>query len=295
QVLAKAVRLGGRTGKTYPTIHDPQSVLGNMRLIKSSEEIEIIKKACRASALAHKEIIATIKPSMNERQVSGQIDYLFQKNGCQRLGYPSIVASGFNATCLHYRNNDQECKDQTLMLLDAGGEFDYYTADITRTYPIGASFTKEQEELYDIVLSTQKKCIEKVKPGANYVDLQNFTVDALTDGMIALGLVKEDKKKWIEEKKYMSYYPHNLGHWLGMDVHDTGDYYVQGEAKPFEPGMVLTIEPGIYIHPTDTTFPEKYRGIGIRIEDDVLVTKDGCEVLTKDAPKEKSDILQLKK
>jgi len=294
-VLAKAVRKGGRTGKAYPTVADPQSVLGSMRLIKAEEEINLMRKASTASAHAHKKIIQDLKINMNEREVQGQIDAAFRSQGCSRNGYPSIVASGQNATCLHYTNNNQGCTEGDLLLIDAGGEYGYYTADITRTFPVGDGFSKEQEALYDIVLLAQKECIAAVAPGTTFVELQALAVDILTQGMIDLGLIAEDKDVYIKEKKYRSFYPHNLGHWLGMDVHDVGAYYDHaGKPVAFKKGMVCTIEPGIYIQPHDTQFPEAYRGIGIRIEDDILVTAKGHEVLTKDVPKEKEDILALR-
>lgn len=293
-VLTKATRLAGRTGKTFASISDPNDVLASMRLIKSEDEIKLMKKAGEISAKAHTEIIKFIKPGMNERLISGKIDFHFQEGGCIRNGYPSIVASGSNATCLHYRNNDQDCKDGTLMLLDAGGEYGYYTADITRTYPVGKDFTKEQAQIYDLVLATQKKCIEAVKPGVTFLALQTLALDMLTQGMLDLGLIKGDKEKIIKEKKYMSFYPHNLGHWLGMDVHDVGLYYQDGKPLAFKPGMVLTIEPGIYIQPMDESFPKAYRGIGVRIEDNVLVTSSACEVLSKNVVKDREEILRLK-
>lgn len=295
-IVSQAIRKGGRTGKWYPVIEDPQTVLGQMRLIKSTEEINLMKQAAHGSALAHKKIMVDLCPGMNEREVEGVVDAAFRMHGCSRNGYPSIVAAGKNATCLHYTNNNQNCVDGELLLIDAGGEYEYYTADITRTFPVGDAFTSEQEKLYDIVLRAQKKCIAAIKPGITFVALQNIAVDVLTQGMIDLGLVVQDKDVYIKEKKYRAFYPHNLGHWLGLDVHDVGAYYTpEGEAIPFEPGMVCTIEPGIYIQPDDKNFPETYRGIGIRIEDDVLVTEDGYDVLTFGVPKEKNEILELRK
>lgn len=295
EILQKALAMQGRTGKSLPDIKDPQRIVGEMRLVKSDMEIQIMREAAQASAKAHKEIIASIQPGMNEQEVEGRIDMLFRAHGCQRNGYPSIVASGTNATCLHYTNNNQTCQDHTLMLLDAGGERHYYTADITRTYPVGTSFTPEQEQIYDIVLHAQKTILEHVKPGATYPQLQDMAIELLCQGLADHGLLAQSVKESIDTKAYRAFYPHNLGHWLGLDVHDTGAYYLDGEPRAFEAGMVLTIEPGIYIQPHDEHFPEAYRGIGIRIEDDVLVTSGGCDVLSQEVPKEKDDILALKK
>jgi Xaa-Pro aminopeptidase len=295
EVLGKAKKLGGRTGKTFPTVMDPNEIMGKMRQIKDEHEINLMREAGKASAQAHKQIIETIQPGINERVISGQIDAEFRRNGCDRNGYPSIVASGKNATCLHYNTNDQTCKDGDLMLLDAGGEYQYYTADITRTYPVGRSFSQEQKALYNIVLEAQLACVDGVKPGVTMVALQNKAIEILTQGLIDLGLLEGTVADYLKEERYKNYYPHGLGHFIGLDVHDVGPYLDdQGEPIKLQSGMIVTIEPGIYIQPDDQTFPEAYRGIGIRIEDDVLVTDQGHENLTKDVPKTVEDIESLR-
>jgi Xaa-Pro aminopeptidase len=280
----------GRSGKGLLPIFDPSEALGEMRLIKSEEEISLLRKAAVISAQAHVAAMKETRPGMNEAEVEALIDYVCRKNGCQRMGYGSIVAGGKNATTLHYRANNEKLEDGTLLLIDAGGEFDYYTADITRTFPVGKKFTEAQAEIYDLVLKVQKEAISMVKPGANYQEITDRAFEVLTEGLIELGLLKGNKKDLFEAKAYKRFCPHSLGHWLGMDVHDVGLYQKDGSSRPLEPGMVFTIEPGVYCQPGDQDVPERYRNIGIRIEDNILVTKDGSEVLTLNVPRERADI-----
>jgi Xaa-Pro aminopeptidase len=284
----------GRTGKSLLTIQDPSALIGEMRLFKSEEEIALMKKGCSATARAHMQVMKEIRPGMNEHDIEALIEYLFKKNGCERVAYGSIVASGKNATCLHYVENNCVVKDGDLILIDAAGEQDYYSSDITRTFPVGRSFTKEQAQVYDAVLAVQKECVELVKPGKTYADVQNRAREMLINAMLELGLIKGSPKEILDNKSYMRLYPHNIGHWLGMDTHDTGLYQQNTSSRAFEPGMVITIEPGIYVQPYDKESPENYRGIGVRIEDDILVTKSGPDNLTHEVVKERSDIEKLR-
>ena len=285
----------GRTGRSVLPIVDPTSIVGEMRLFKSDEEVEIMRKACSISAKAHMQVMKDVRPGMNEAEVEAMIDFHFRKNGCARNGYGSIVAAGNNATCLHYVKNNEVMNDGALLLIDAGGEYDYYSADITRVYPVGRVFSREQAKIYDAVLTVQKECVAMVKPGVSYDDIQNKAREGLVHQLLELQLLKGDPKKLMESKAYHRFYPHNIGHWLGMEVHDTGIYRDSKSSRTLEPGMVITIEPGLYIQPYDTEAPEGYRGIGVRIEDDVLVTQTGNEVLTREALKERSDIENIRR
>jgi Xaa-Pro aminopeptidase len=287
-------RSQGRTGRALPPLADPNEAIGEMRLFKSAEEVAIIRRACEISAAAHKVVMKEVRPGMNEFEVEALVDYSLKRNGCQRVGYGSIVAGGKNATCLHYRSNNEVMRDGSLLLLDAGGEFDYYTADITRTFPVGKSFTKAQAIIYDLVLKAQKETMAIAKPGITLTALHRRATEVLVDGLLSLGMLKGSVDEVIKKGEHRRFYPHGTSHWLGMDVHDVGLYVKNGEPRPLEAGMCFTIEPGLYFQPSDREVPEKFRDIGIRIEDDVLMTPSGPENLTKNAPKERADIEALR-
>jgi Xaa-Pro aminopeptidase len=274
-----------RLKTAYPphTIIDPTIILGEMRLHKTSEEVEFMQKAATISAEAHILAMQNAKVGMNESQIEG-------------VAYNSIIGGGDNATILHYVENNMPLKDGDLLLIDAGAEFQGYAADITRTFPVNGKFSKPQREVYDVVLSVQNTCVEATKKGTTVKQRQDLSIELLTEGMKELGLLKGKTKELIKKKEYLKYYMHGVGHYLGLDVHDAGRYFTEQQAKnsrPFEPGMVLTVEPGLYIPPDDKTAPAKYRGIGIRIEDDVLVTEDGNLNLTAKVPKEPEVIESL--
>jgi len=280
------------------TIVDPSTILHDMRVIKNEAEIEIMQTAADIAADAHVEAMKSVRPGMKEYEVEAMLEAYFRKHGASGSSYTSIIGSGGNATVLHYISNQDELKDGDLLLVDAGAEYKGYASDITRTFPINGKFTQAQRDIYDLVLKTQKSCVDMVRPGVRLEDLKTHSIELLTEGMVELGLLKGDPKKLIEEKKYMQFYMHNLGHYLGIDVHDAGRYYFNGESRPAEVGMVMTIEPGLYISP-DTSripegfnqeIPEKYLGIGVRIEDDVLVTENGSRVLTHRVPKDAEEI-----
>ncbi len=292
--LERARKSLGRSGKALLPIVDPAEVLGEMRLFKTPEELPMIRRACELTALAHRTAMKEVRPGMKEFEIEALIDYTFRRNGSQRVGYGSIVAGGVNAACLHYRANNDILRDHELLLVDAGGEFEYYTSDITRTFPIGREYTSGQAKLYDLVLKAQMACIEMARPGATMPGIHRKAVEVLTDGMLSLGLMKGNLEDMIQSLAYKRFYPHNTGHWLGMDVHDVGLYTQKGEPRKLQAGMFLTIEPGFYVQPGDRDVPEEYRNIGIRIEDDILITENGCENLTKDAPKVRSEIEALK-
>src|SRR5947199_1916952 len=275
------------------TIVDPSSIIHEMRVFKSSEEIEIMQRAADIAAEAHVEAMKAVRPRMKEYEVEALIESIFRRHGSAGPSYTSIIGSGANATVLHYISNQGTLRDGDLLLVDAGAEYQGYASDITRTFPINGKFTQAQRDIYDLVLNTQMSCIDMVRPGVRLEDLKTHSIEMLTEGMRNPGCLKGEPAKLIEEKKYMQFYMHNLGHFLGIDVHDAGRYYFKGESRPAEPGMVMTIEPGLYISPDTSNIPEefnkdvpeKYLGIGDRIEDDVLVTENGARVLTHKVPK----------
>lgn len=289
-VLNTVKSLRGRTGYGLLPIHDADVLIGEMRLVKSEYELTQLREACEISAQAHLAAMRFTRPGVSERQVQGVLAHQFYMRGSAREGYHSIVASGHAATTLHYNFNDQPCKDGDLLLIDAGAEYNYYTGDITRTFPVNGKFTDEQGRVYEGVLKLQKQIIDFVKPGIVFKDLHDMGTSLLTDLMLELGLLSGRKDDLIQALAQKKYYPHGIGHWLGMDVHDAGLYYKNGEPRPIEANMCFTIEPGLYIPYDDQSAPAKYRGIGIRIEDNIRVTSNGCENMTSSAPKEISDI-----
>lgn len=289
-LLLDLKRIYGRSGYGLMTIKDADTFLGEFRLKKNEDDLRNQRKACEISAAAHLKAMKMTKPGITERQIQGLLTSEFYNSGSAREGYGFIVASGNNATTLHYNFNDQICENGELLLIDAGSEFNYYSGDITRTYPVNGKFTPAQKRVYEGVLKVQKEIINYIKPGIYFKDLHAMGTDLLTQLMLDLGLVSGRKEDVISSLEYKKYYPHGIGHWLGMDVHDAGLYMIRGEARPIEAGMVFTIEPGLYIPATDKSAPEEYRGIGVRIEDNILVTEKGCENLTAGVPKEVSEI-----
>jgi Xaa-Pro aminopeptidase len=287
-----------RLKTAYPphTIIDPTIITGEMRLHKTAEEAEYMQKAGTIAAEAHILAMKKVKPGMNEGQVEALMEAYMKDKGASGVAYNSIVGGGANATILHYVENNAPLKDGDLILIDAGAEYKGYASDITRTFPVNGKFTPAQREVYDVVLDVQEKCIEYTKTGNTVKGRQEYSIELLTEGMVKLGLLKGKTKDLIKKKAYMKYYMHGVGHYLGLDVHDAGRYFTDQSAKnsrPFAPGMVLTVEPGIYVPPDDKDAPAKYRGIGIRIEDDVLVTEDGNRNLTSKVPKNADEIEAL--
>jgi len=267
-------------------------LIHEMRLFKSPAEIALMRKAAKISAQAHIHAMKTCKPGLNECEVEAEILYHFNRNACPEA-YPSIVGGGANSCILHYIENNMPLNDGELLLIDAGAEKQYYAADITRTFPVNGRFNDEQKAIYNVVLDAQLAAIEQVRPGKHWNDPHTAAIKALTKGLIKLGLLKGTLQQLIKNEDYRRFYMHRTGHWLGMDVHDVGDYKHGNRWRPFEPGMVLTVEPGIYIPAGSKNVAKKWWNIGIRIEDDVLVTKNGHEVLSIDAPKTIEDIETL--
>lgn len=273
---------------------DISPIIGAMRLIKSKKEICIIKQSIKIAKDAHHQAMKNAKDMKFEYELQAKIEYIFKKNGAYNDAYTSIVAGGNNANTLHYINNDKELKKGNLVLIDAGCEYKYYASDITRTFPIKSKFTKPQKDLYNLVLDTQKKIIAMIAPKVLRSELQKEAVKLLTYGMCDLKILKGNPKKLIKNEAYKKYYPHGIGHWLGIDVHDMSPYKDKNNKEiPLNKGMVLTIEPGIYCEKNDKNIPKKYRGIGIRIEDNILVTKKGYKNLSKNIIKEVKDIEKL--
>jgi len=290
QCLERVKNMQGRTGLGLLPIHDADTFLGEYRLVKSEIELTNLREACEISAQAHLAAMRFTRPGVTERQVMGVLSHNFYMKGAAREGYNHIVASGNAATTLHYNFNDQVCKDGDLLLIDSGAEYNYFTGDITRTYPVNGRFTDEQARVYQGVLEVQKKIIEYVKPGIVFKDLHEMGTSLLTDLMLDLGLLSGRKDDLIASLQQKKYYPHGIGHWLGMDVHDAGLYFKNKVPREIEQNMCFTIEPGLYIPADDTSAPLKYRGIGIRIEDNLRVTSHGCENMTSSVPKEIADI-----
>lgn len=281
-----------RGEKNFSKLVRAQDLLNPMRKVKDKAELEVIRRNCKNSAIAHRRAMEFTKPGQFEYQVEAEIEFWFRHGGADDLAYASIVAGGNNATVLHYKTNRDELREGDLLLIDAGGEMDLYASDITRTYPVNGKFSKAQRELYEIVLKAQKAAIAAIKPGVRFHDVHQLTIETLVEGLIGLGFLKGSAKEIATDRnKYVAFYPHGTSHWIGMDVHDCGDYYIaDGSSIPLEAGNFLTVEPGLYISKERTDVPAEYRGIGIRIEDDVLVTATGSEVLTGEAPKEIAEI-----
>jgi Xaa-Pro aminopeptidase len=284
--ILNKLRVGRKPGLGPEVLRDAGPFLAELRLRKTEQEMVLLREACRLSAEAHKMAMEQVRPGMHEYEIQALLEYTFRRQGAWSWAYATIVGGGANACILHYISNDDALRDGDLMLVDAGAEIDGYAGDITRTSPVNGRFTGPQRELYEVVLDSQVKCLDDVKPGATLEGLHLDVVRRLTEGMVHLGLLEGSVDEAIEKETYKRFYMHRTSHWLGLDVHDVGRYKLAtGEEQPLEPGMVFTIEPGLYVAPDDEEAPEHFRGIGIRIEDDVLVTADGCENLTSDVPK----------
>ncbi len=280
------LKMQSRTGINAPSeLVSLEHILHEMRLFKSAAELKLMRKAAQISAKAHIRAMKCCKVGMYEYQIEAEIIHELMSNGLRAVAYPSIVASGKNACILHYVNNDSKLGKNDLLLIDAGGECEHYAADITRTFPVSGKFSPAQKQLYQLVLEVQLATIEMIKPGIAWNDIHQRSIRMMTIGLVKLGLLTGSIDKLIKDEKYKKFYMHRLGHWLGMDVHDVGDYKVEEEWRVLEPGMVVTVEPGLYVQPDCDTVAAKWRGIGIRIEDDILVTKKGYEVLSADVPK----------
>lgn len=290
-VWINAIRAQVRTGAIPPgEILDLDHLLHDMRLFKSAAEIRVMKRAGEISADAHLRAMQVCKPGLYEYQLEAEIHHEFARQGARFPAYNTIVGGGVNGCILHYVDNSEVLKDGDLVLIDAGCELEYYAADITRTFPVNGKFNPEQRALYELTLQAQEATFAAIKPGSHWNEPHEASVRVITTGLVQLGLLHGDVDTLIQEEAYKAFYMHRVGHWLGLDVHDVGDYRVGGEWRVLEPGMVMTVEPGIYVAHDNTTVDAKWRGIGIRIEDDVLVTKEGYEILTAKAPKTVDEI-----
>jgi Xaa-Pro aminopeptidase len=293
RVLAAIDRVRGqqRTGVFAPTeIVHPGTLLHEMRLRKAPDEVETMRAAGRITREAHEAAMALARPGMREYEVEAVLLDTFRKRGSERPAYGSIVGSGPNACVLHYRKNDRTIDAGDLLLIDAGCEYGYYASDVTRTFPVGRDFSRPQQAVYELCLEAQLAGIAAVKPGTTLDAIHELTVAVIVRGLVRLGLLSGEPESIIKEGTYKRFFMHRTSHWLGMDVHDVGAYFVEGRARPLEIGMVLTVEPGIYIAPDDDTVGADWRGIGVRIEDDVLVTASGSEVLTAGIPKTTDEV-----
>ncbi len=288
------IRSKARQGAQPPNDFDAlDHLLHDMRLYKSAAEIKVMKDAAEISAAAHVRAMQTARPGLCEYHLEAELEYVFRKNGSKMPAYGSIVAGGRNACILHYRENDAPLKDGDLILIDAGCEIDCYASDITRTFPVNGRFSPEQKAIYELVLKAQEAAFAAIGPDKHWNEAHEATVRVIAAGLLELGLLSGSLDEVIENESYKAYYMHRAGHWLGMDVHDVGDYKVGGEWRVLEPGMALTVEPGIYIPADDERVAKKWRGSGVRIEDDVGVTKGGCEILTGGVPKTVAEIEAL--
>ncbi len=288
------VRKRARTGISAPDeFISLNHLLHEMRLYKSRAEITAMRKAAKISAQAHKRAMQMCRPGLMEYQLEAELKYVFMQGGAREPAYPPIVGGGANSCILHYTENNQMLNDGDMLLIDAGAEYHGYASDISRTFPVNGMFSRAQREVYEVVLQAQYAAINKVKPGNHWNEPHEAAIEALTEGMAELGILKGKPRQLIKDQAYTRYYMHRTGHWLGMDVHDVGDYKVEGEWRTFEPGMVLTVEPGLYLPAGSKGLAKKWWNIGVRIEDDVLVTETGNDVLTRDAPKTIAEIEAL--
>ncbi|MDT8397634.1 MAG: Xaa-Pro aminopeptidase [Pseudomonadales bacterium] len=287
----KVIRSKARSGA-----HSPgeflmlDHLLHEMRLIKSPAELKVMRASAGIAVRAHKRALQLCRPDLYEYELEAEYLHEFTRSGCRSAAYSSIVAAGDNACILHYTENTARLKDGDLILIDAGCEYEYYASDITRTFPVNGKFSPEQRAIYELVLEAQLAAIAHVRPGVPWDEPHNITVRVITTGLKKLGLLQGRVDKLIESGAYRDFYMHRAGHWLGMDVHDVGDYKIADNWRELETGMVLTVEPGLYIAADNKKVDKKWRGIGVRIEDDVAVTRDGHEVLTADLPKSVEEI-----
>ncbi|WP_336365804.1 Xaa-Pro aminopeptidase [Marinobacter sp. C2H3] len=290
----KTIRSKVRTGAHPPgEFVALEHLLHELRLFKSPAEIKVMARAGQISAQAHRNAMLRARQGGHEYNLEATLLHTFMEHGARSTAYPSIVGGGANGCILHYIVNQAPLKDGDLVLIDAGCELECYASDITRTFPVNGRFSPEQRALYEVVLAAQLAAIEAVRPGNHWNRPHEAALNVLTQGLIDLGLLSGTLDDALEEEAYRPFFMHRTGHWLGLDVHDVGDYRVGDAWRELEPGMVLTVEPGLYVAPDNTRVDARWRGIGIRIEDDVVVTKDGCRVLTDDAPKTVADIEAL--
>lgn len=290
----KMIRSKARQGAQPPSEFVAlDHLLHDMRLYKSANEVKVMRHAAEISARAHVNAMRASRAGLHEYHLEAELDYEFRKGGAKMPAYGSIVAAGKNACILHYRENDAALEDGDLVLIDAGCEIDCYASDITRTFPVNGKFSPEQKTIYELVLAANEEAFKHIAPGKHWNEAHEATVRVITAGLVELGLLEGDVEALIAAEAHKAFYMHRAGHWLGLDVHDVGDYKIGGEWRVLEPGMAMTVEPGIYIAADNQDVARKWRGIGVRIEDDVVVTKTGCEILTGGVPKAVAEIEAL--
>jgi Xaa-Pro aminopeptidase len=285
--LGREVRKGATAPREWLA---PDAFTHELRLFKTEREVALCRRAAEITCAAHRLAMAAAAPGVNEAELDALLEYTFRRRGSTGAAYTNIVAGGANACVLHYVKNDQPLRDGDLLLIDAGAEWNYYAADVTRTFPVNGTFSPAQRELYDVVLRAQKEGIAACVTGATTDGIHELVTRRLVEGLVELGILSGSVDQVLEEGGYRRYYMHRTGHWLGLDVHDCGAYHVDGEPRPLRPGMLQTIEPGLYIPKDDEDVDARWRGVGVRIEDDVLVTEAGNEVLSADAPKEIDEV-----
>jgi Xaa-Pro aminopeptidase len=290
KVIRNKARLGAHAPGEFLVL-DP--LLHELRLFKSTKEVKLMEKAGKISAEGHRRAMATCRPGIKEYELEAELLHAFTRNGSRAPAYNSIVAAGDNACILHYTENDATVADGDLVLIDAGCEYQHYASDITRTFPANGKFNLQQKAIYDLVLKAQLAAIESVAPGIPYNESHNVAVKIITQGLVKLGILKGRPAQLIKAEAYRDFYMHKTGHWIGIDVHDVGKYKIKDKWRLLKPGMITTIEPGIYIAPDNKRVSKKWRGIGVRIEDDVLVTKTGYKVLSTGIPKTTIEIESL--
>lgn len=289
-VIRSKARLGAQPPNEFVAL---DHLLHDMRLYKSAAEVKVMRAAADISARAHVRAMQACRAGLYEYSLEAELDYEFRKGGAKMPAYGSIVAAGRNGCILHYQQNDAPLREGDLVLIDAGCEIDCYASDITRTFPVSGRFSPEQKAIYELVLKAQAAAFAEIAPGKHWNHAHEATVRVITTGLVELGLLEGDVQALIDSESYRAFYMHRAGHWLGMDVHDVGEYKVGGEWRVLEPGMALTVEPGIYIGADNQAVAKKWRGIGVRIEDDVVVTRQGCEILTSGVPRTVAEIEAL--
>lgn len=293
QALEKVKGQVRRGVKVPEQLCDLEPILGEMRLFKSDAELELMRRAASISVKAHEQAMRRCKHLEHEYQLEAELVYEFSRQGCRSVAYDPIVGGGENACVLHYTDNNKPLRQGDLVLIDAGGEYENYAADITRTFPVNGKFSLEQKSIYELVLKAQKAGIAAVKPGLPWNEIQQIMLHVLIEGLCELGILQGNVDELLAKEAYKPFYMHNSGHWLGLDVHDIGLYKINGEWRPLEPGMVLTVEPGLYISSNTPGVDKRWWGIGVRIEDDVVVTKTGHEVITAALPVDVHEIEAL--
>ena len=287
------IRKNTRSGAEPPhNLLSLDSILHEMRLIKEGDEMDLMKKAANITTEAHIRAMQSVRPGMYEYQLEAEYLYAFNKNGARSPAYNSIVGGGNNSCILHYVENNAELQDGDLVLVDAGCEYQYYASDVTRTFPVNGKFSPEQREIYSIVLEAHKQSMEQAKPGNKWNLMHEKSVEVIVEGLLSIGLLQGSRDEIIDKGEYSKFYMHRIGHWLGMDVHDVGSYKQDGDWRPLEEGMVMTVEPGIYILDSMEGVDDKWKGIGVRIEDDIAITESGFEILTPDVPRTIEEVEQ---